>query len=324
MHTPLHDLHIHTNLSACSTDPMQTVESIVDYAARHGIATVGITNHVWDREIPGASEWYAPQDFDHISRIREQIPRDCKGVRVRIGAETEFAGGVIALTRAHRDALDYVLVPHSHIHMVGLVLPRDRVTDAEVASYLVESFLALVQQDFATSIAHPFCPIGRTPENTKAILDCISDDEFARCFLTAREHGTAIEINGDCLHGEASLAAHERMFAIARDCGATFTLGSDAHALAELENIYLANDLAQRLGLGGGPPAPHLTTKGERLAWVAPASRLFSPKYFKIYCNFISKLLHTLPAKIRTPAVKFRKICFILLRSCWRLPWCSA
>lgn len=78
MHTPLHDLHIHTNLSACSTDPMQTVESIVDYAARHGIATVGITNHVWDREIPGASEWYAPQDFDHISRIREQIPRDAK------------------------------------------------------------------------------------------------------------------------------------------------------------------------------------------------------------------------------------------------------
>ena len=217
---------------------MQTVESIVDYAARHGIATVGITNHVWDREIPGASEWYAPQDFDHISRIREQIPRDCKGVRVRIGAETEFAGGVIALTRAHRDALDYVLVPHSHIHMVGLVLPRDRVTDAEVAAYLVESFLALVQQDFATSIAHPFCPIGRTPENTKAILDCISDDEFARCFLAAREHGAAIEINGDCLHGEASLAAHERMFAIARDCGATFTLGSDAHALAELDNIY--------------------------------------------------------------------------------------
>ena len=250
MHTPLHDLHIHTNLSACSTDPMQTVESIVDYAARHGIATVGITNHVWDREIPGASEWYAPQDFDHISRIREQIPRDCKGVRVRIGAETEFAGGVIALTRAHRDALDYVLVPHSHIHMVGLVLPRDRVTDAEVASYLVESFLALVQQDFATSIAHPFCPIGRTPENTKAILDCISDDEFARCFLTAREHGAAIEINGDCLHGEARLAAHERMFAIARDCGVMFTLGSDAHALAELDNIYLASELAQRLGLG--------------------------------------------------------------------------
>ena len=40
------------------------------------------------------------------------------------------------------------------------------------------------------------------------------------------------------------------MFAIARDCGATFTLGSDAHALAELDNIYLASELAQRLGLG--------------------------------------------------------------------------
>ncbi|MGI5883872.1 MAG: PHP domain-containing protein [Candidatus Spyradocola sp.] len=250
MHAPLYDLHIHTGLSACSTDPAQTVEAIVDYAARNGIATVGITNHVWDREIPGASDWYAPQDFEHISRIREQIPRDCKGVRVCIGAETEFAGGTIALTRAHRDALDYVLVPHSHIHMVGLVLPADRKTDAEVAAYLVESFLDLVQKDFATAIAHPFCPVGRSSENAKAILDCISDDEFAQCFLAARKHGAAIEINGSCLRGEERLAAQERMFAIARDCGVTFTLGSDAHAVADLANIHLANALAQRLHIG--------------------------------------------------------------------------
>ena len=83
MHTPLHDLHIHTNLSACSTDPMQTVESIVDYAAKHGIATVGITNHVWDREIPGASEWYAPQDFDHISRPGTAKACACASARRR-------------------------------------------------------------------------------------------------------------------------------------------------------------------------------------------------------------------------------------------------
>ena len=161
----LHDLHIHTPLSSCSNDPEQTVENIVSYAARNGIPVVGIANHVWDREIPGSSDWYAPQDFEHISLIRNQIPADLHGVRLLIGAETEFAGGKIALTRAHRDELDYVLVPHSHIHMRGLVLPETCVTDQQVADYLVDSFLNLVQQDFATIIAHPFYGVGRTPEN---------------------------------------------------------------------------------------------------------------------------------------------------------------
>ena len=48
MQFPLHDLHIHTNLSECSRDPLQTVENIVRYAAEHHIPTVGISNHVWD------------------------------------------------------------------------------------------------------------------------------------------------------------------------------------------------------------------------------------------------------------------------------------
>jgi histidinol phosphatase-like PHP family hydrolase len=253
MQYPLYDLHIHTNLSACSTDPGQTLEAIVAFAAANHIPAVGIANHVWDREVPGSSDWYAPQDFEHIQKIRGQIPRDLRGVRLLIGAETEYAGGRIALTRAHRDQLDYVLVPHSHIHMRGLVLPETCVTDREVAEYLIDSFLSLVAQDFSTAVAHPFCPVGRTPENTKAIFDCITDDEFARCFAAARAHGAAIEINGSCMAREwnnpALMAGHERLFAIARDCGVTFTLGSDAHAPGELSCIHLAAQLADRLSI---------------------------------------------------------------------------
>ena len=47
MNTPLHDLHIHTNLSLCSSDPEQTVENIAAWAAAHGVGTIGISNHVW-------------------------------------------------------------------------------------------------------------------------------------------------------------------------------------------------------------------------------------------------------------------------------------
>ena len=154
MNTPLHDLHIHTNLSLCSSDPEQTVENIAAWAAAHGVGTIGISNHVWDCDAPAGSEFYAGQPFSHIMKIRDQIPTDLHGVRLLIGAETEFAGGKIMLSQACKDQLDYLLVPHSHIHMVGLVLPEDRVTDAQVA--LVNSFIAdpdKFMHDFL--VAHP-------------------------------------------------------------------------------------------------------------------------------------------------------------------------
>ena len=146
MNTPLHDLHIHTNLSLCSSDPEQTVENIAAWAAAHGVGTIGISNHVWDCDAPAGSEFYAGQPFSHIMKIRDQIPADLHGVRLLIGAETEFAGGKIMLSQACKDQLDYLLVPHSHIHMVGLVLPKDRVTDEQVADYLVTSFCDLVSK----------------------------------------------------------------------------------------------------------------------------------------------------------------------------------
>lgn len=253
MQYPLHDLHIHTHLSSCSADPMQTVEHILDYAVRNHISTIGISDHVWDRAISGSSPWYAPQDFEHISAVRDEIPGDLRGVRLLIGAEAEFSKGVISLTPEHRQQLDYVIVPHSHIHMRGLVLPEECQTDAQVADYLVTSFLALAEKDFATIIAHPFCPVGRSAENTKSILDCITDEQYARCFTAAKAHGAAIEINGDAFSREwkdpVLMRGHERMFSIARDCGVTFTLGSDAHSLPELDNIRLAMQLAQRLSI---------------------------------------------------------------------------
>ena len=62
-----HDLHIHSQLSKCSSDPEQNKENIFKYAEDNGLSTICITDHYWDRTQPGASEWYRPQDFEHIS-----------------------------------------------------------------------------------------------------------------------------------------------------------------------------------------------------------------------------------------------------------------
>lgn len=254
MNAPLYDLHIHTPLSVCSNDPEQTVENIVSYAAKNGISTVCIANHVWDCEIPAGSDFYAQQPFCHIMKIRDQIPKELHGVRVLVGAETEFASGHVMLKKEYRDRLDFVLVPHSHIHMYGLVLPAYCKNFALKAKYLKESFCDLVSQDAASAIAHPFSPVGHDSWGTRAVLSCITDEEYAQCFLLAKAHHTALEINGGAFvkdwNNAACMAEHERVFSIARDCGCTFTLGSDAHSVKELDNIHVAVKMAQRLGIG--------------------------------------------------------------------------
>ena len=42
---------------------------------------------------------------------------------------------------------------------------------------------------------------------------------------------------------------HERVFAIARDCGCTFTIGSDAHSMDRLPEISKAVLMAQKLSI---------------------------------------------------------------------------
>ncbi|MBQ9543675.1 MAG: PHP domain-containing protein, partial [Clostridia bacterium] len=43
-----HDLHIHSQLSSCSSDPELTPERILAYAEQFGLKTVCVTDHFWD------------------------------------------------------------------------------------------------------------------------------------------------------------------------------------------------------------------------------------------------------------------------------------
>ena len=61
-----HDYHIHSHLSLCSRDPEQTTENILKYAKENKLTTICLTDHYWDSAVPGASNWYQKQDFEHI------------------------------------------------------------------------------------------------------------------------------------------------------------------------------------------------------------------------------------------------------------------
>ena len=56
-----HDLHIHTNLSPCSSDVGQTAEAIFAYAKANGLKYVCITDHFWDGSVFTEDEKFIPE-----------------------------------------------------------------------------------------------------------------------------------------------------------------------------------------------------------------------------------------------------------------------
>ncbi len=124
---PIIDMHNHSNLSKCCHDETATAATFIDKAAEVGIQVLGISNHCWDNRMEGASPWYKPQDVDWVLKIRDEIPADKKGVKLFIGIESEYRGmcDKIGISAENAVKFDYVLIPHSHTHMVGYVIPFD-------------------------------------------------------------------------------------------------------------------------------------------------------------------------------------------------------
>jgi histidinol phosphatase-like PHP family hydrolase len=140
-----HDYHIHTFLSSCSKDPAQTPDAILEYAIRNDFDSVCLTDHLWDRAVPGASRWYEPLDLDNL-RKSLPLPKNDK-VKVFLGCETEFCGGKkLGLSRENFEQLDFVLIPINHMHMIGFVRPTNVVSIDQMIQLIpqrLEELLAL-------------------------------------------------------------------------------------------------------------------------------------------------------------------------------------
>lgn len=234
-----YDIHIHTSLSSCAK-PDATVDSYLELAKKDGLKLIGFSNHMWDRRIPGASGWYKPQTFEHILQIKNEISKEMDGIKILFGCETEFThDGTVAISEEVIDQLDYVLVPHSHTHM-KLVMPPDIYdTDRKHAGFLVSSFMALVGHPLAnrfTAVAHPFAP-GVDYSNYRKVQSLITDNQLYECFKAAKEVGLFIEINGSCIivFADGELSEYRRIYTIAKECGCTFTYGSDSHNIDNRE-----------------------------------------------------------------------------------------
>ena len=70
-----HDIHIHTFISMCSRNPEQTPEHIIEYAKKHGLKYVCITDHFWDEHVGNPNDAFAYQSIAHNTSILP-LPKD--------------------------------------------------------------------------------------------------------------------------------------------------------------------------------------------------------------------------------------------------------
>ena len=109
------DLHIHSKLSLCSNDPEQTPERILQYAKENNLKNICIADHFWDETVPGASGWYEPQNYAHISQSKPLPQAD--GINFMFGCETELDMNMtLGVSKENFDKFDFVVIPTTHLH----------------------------------------------------------------------------------------------------------------------------------------------------------------------------------------------------------------
>lgn len=253
-----HDIHIHTHLSDCA-DRQAFMRDYIEAARQHNLEIIGFADHAWDESIIGASDWYKPQTYKRLIARRDELKSiDTTGLKVLLGAEGEYANLLLGLGDEGKQYVDYVIIPHSHTHMRGFVLPDDCVGNPEKhANYLVKSFIALCRhekRELFLGIAHPMSPIGMNGMQTEEIFSFISDAMLDECAQAAKEADILLEANLSILKGIPPEASNgyclRRFYDACKRAGCQFFIGSDAHKPASFNNYHADKEsLLQLIGL---------------------------------------------------------------------------
>ena len=237
------DLHIHSYLSSCSSDPEQSTEAILRYAEDAGLKKICLTDHYWDETVDGASNWYNPQNTSHI-KMALPLPKSDK-VEFLFGCETEFNRHLtLGISRERFDELDFVIIPTTHMHMNEFVIPEDFIDTCENRAALwVKRLDVLLSMDLPfkkIGIAHLACRLinKKSPEDYLKTLSLIPEDEMTRLFTKAASLGCGIELNRDDMSFRwGGIDTVLRPFKIAKSCGCKFYLGTDAHHPNEFDGM---------------------------------------------------------------------------------------
>ncbi len=249
-----HDLHLHSQLSLCSNDPKQTADALLAYGEREGLSHICVTDHYWDENVPGASGWYAAQNFAHVSQILP-LPRS-DACSFHFGCEIDMDRLLtLGISDKTIDAFEFIIVPTSHLHMSGFTIPPEDTSVARRAVLYMQRNHALLDMDLPfekMGLAHFTCSLmAKNCEGSRDdILNAITDAEYAELFARVARSGMGVELNMPLTDPQS--ADTMRPYRIAKEQGCKFYLGSDAHhpkaldaARARLEAVIDALDLRE-------------------------------------------------------------------------------
>lgn len=240
-----HDLHIHTYLSPCSNDPLQTPECILKYGCEKGLKHLAITDHFWDSAVEGSCfRWVG---YDSISKFLP-LPSH-EGTQLHLGCEADMnMYGKIGLSKQTAKKLDFIIVPTTHMHFTGRTIREEEACDKKArAMRYIERWDALLNSDLPfekVGLAHitwDGLAGGKEAKWTDhiEILDSITDDTFTRLFSETEKKGIGVELNVDIdRYKPDELDRILRVYRIAVNCGCHFYVGSDAHHPDGLYNGY--------------------------------------------------------------------------------------
>ncbi len=236
------DLHIHSMLSTCSSDPEQNNERILQYAKENGLKTICITDHFWDEAVEGASQWYSKQNYQHIASAKPLPQED--GIRFLFGCETELNRHLtLGISKEKYELFDFIVIPTTHFHMKGYTLFEEEISSEEnKAKAWVKRLDAVLNMDLPfhkVGIAHLTCGlIAPTREEYLEVLRLIPQDEMKRLFSRAAKLGVGIELNAsDMNFADQETETVLRVYKVAKECGCKFYCGSDAHLPKSFNNV---------------------------------------------------------------------------------------
>ncbi len=140
-----HDIHTHNVFSLCCSDPGASTAAYLQKEAECGMTLFGLSNHIWDECVLGASSWYKNQPILKAEEARAALEKAPAGMRVLFGAETEYYAtkDILGMSPEGAAHFDYLLIPHSHLHMRGEVMsdfPEILEARAEFRQKLSETF----------------------------------------------------------------------------------------------------------------------------------------------------------------------------------------
>ena len=237
-----HDLHIHSYLSACSRNPEQNPERMHRYAVENGLHTVCVTDHFWDDAQGSGAPCYAPENLEEKRNMTGPLPRSDKA-RVLFGVETEMDRTMrLGLSREHFDCLDFVVIPTTHLNMMGLTLNKQEGGSTQSRANLwikrLEAVLGMDLPFHKIGIAHLTCTtMAHWSRQTELeIYSKIPDMEIYRLMQQAAAVGLGIELNACSMNYRPEEEDRIlRFYRIAKECGCKFYCGSDAHQPHELD-----------------------------------------------------------------------------------------